>query len=558
MSILGPNTQTIVTHLRVHGAGLDPLLARLRLTSLLDAAALHPAGLAPSAIVCIRALRDPLPGALQVRGGARPPVAWERAVAASLDALVRRAARPSLGAVPANADAVLFADRAELLACLALDWLAGQAATRWWWRSLFRGADIAKVVAPLWLDTPEYIPAALAHMAEQGSAAHFARRLSDGEARALLRGITGSFGLPALQAALDTPLEDGTALEQGAEPALQALQRDSTPAAGGGSFQSQVMEAPSPPFQRDRQPARSEAPPSAPWRRWVPESGAGALGIEQQCLLGVGLLLQRAPAVARAPSFVPAVARWRSAAPAIEQERRHAMTATSPPQLIPDPSNSWLSVPNSPPKPGAATPTDRAATTTPTTQISGSLTGEPPAACSAQPGLAIAADDEAPLDAWPEPAIGSSIGAPPLDAPTEAPRPIEARITTELGGLFYLLNLGLFLNLYGDFTSPATAGIALPIWDFVTLVGRWLLAANLRMTRPGRCWLGWLGASWTRRPERASCRRMRGACRPIGWPHSPTRLATSTSPRTAGCAYATRKAFCCSTSRSTPQIPRDN
>ncbi|MDD2898198.1 MAG: hypothetical protein PHI31_05740, partial [Desulfuromonadaceae bacterium] len=52
---------------------------------------------------------------------------------------------------------------------------------------------------------------------------------------------------------------------------------------------------------------------------------------------------------------------------------------------------------------------------------------------------------------------------------------LEASVTTELGGLFYLINVGIFLNLYGDFTRPLQPGIALPIWTFVTLIGRRLL-----------------------------------------------------------------------------------
>ena len=64
-------------------------------------------------------------------------------------------------------------------------------------------------------------------------------------------------------------------------------------------------------------------------------------------------------------------------------------------------------------------------------------------------------------------------------AATDDPEPgaalREATIETELGGIFYLLNLGLALGLYGDFTTPAEPGIALPIWDFLALLGRDLL-----------------------------------------------------------------------------------
>ena len=52
----------------------------------------------------------------------------------------------------------------------------------------------------------------------------------------------------------------------------------------------------------------------------------------------------------------------------------------------------------------------------------------------------------------------------PLDAIT---------IETELGGLFYLINLAIFMEIYSDFTSPVEKFHEdLSIWDFVMIVGR--------------------------------------------------------------------------------------
>jgi hypothetical protein len=55
----------------------------------------------------------------------------------------------------------------------------------------------------------------------------------------------------------------------------------------------------------------------------------------------------------------------------------------------------------------------------------------------------------------------------------------ELRTPTQFGGVFYLINLGLYLGLYGDFTTPAQPGIALNIWDFVALVGRELIGEKV-------------------------------------------------------------------------------
>jgi hypothetical protein len=80
------------------------------------------------------------------------------------------------------------------------------------------------------------------------------------------------------------------------------------------------------------------------------------------------------------------------------------------------------------------------------------------------------------------PRRAEGVGAVPAAAgsatPAEASPPpylLEARVETKLGGLFYLINLGLYLELYGDFTTPLRPGLALSMWDFVTVVGRRLL-----------------------------------------------------------------------------------
>jgi hypothetical protein len=44
--------------------------------------------------------------------------------------------------------------------------------------------------------------------------------------------------------------------------------------------------------------------------------------------------------------------------------------------------------------------------------------------------------------------------------------------------LFFLLNVGLFLGLYGDFTTPDEPGIALDPWDFLELLGAKLVGRD--------------------------------------------------------------------------------
>ncbi|HTP09196.1 MAG TPA: hypothetical protein VMP08_13160, partial [Anaerolineae bacterium] len=52
-------------------------------------------------------------------------------------------------------------------------------------------------------------------------------------------------------------------------------------------------------------------------------------------------------------------------------------------------------------------------------------------------------------------------------------------VETEFGGACYFINLGLFLNLYSDFTTPLQPGLDLPIWDFMALVAQELLGEEV-------------------------------------------------------------------------------
>jgi hypothetical protein len=75
-------------------------------------------------------------------------------------------------------------------------------------------------------------------------------------------------------------------------------------------------------------------------------------------------------------------------------------------------------------------------------------------------------------------------GRPSLSRPEALSVPVPAGLSTtvetRLGGIFYLINLALFLDLYGDFTMPARLGLALSPWDFLTLLGERLVGPALR------------------------------------------------------------------------------
>src|SRR4051812_5944249 len=130
MTIQSTN-HTTIQRLRFHAASDDPLALRLRIGRELGNAAAQPPELAPNAILCVRRLRGRLAAGAHQQGIAAAR-AWEQALTSSLTRAMRQAARPALGDPASNAEAVHFGDRAELLSCLARDWLAGSATSHWW------------------------------------------------------------------------------------------------------------------------------------------------------------------------------------------------------------------------------------------------------------------------------------------------------------------------------------------------------------------------------------------------------------------------------------------
>lgn len=521
--------QTRVERLRLRGGVPDPTLARLRLTQMLGGARLHPPGLAPSAILCVRRLRGPAPGPLSARvacGMVSP--AWEQAVTAALGDLARRAARPARAYVPADAEAVLFADEAEMLACYVGDCRAGLAGARWWWKGLFRGAETHPVRALL--EAPACTPAVFEHLTRRGEAVAFVQTLGEREARALLRRVAHTYGLSHLQNELDAALDASRTADDTV----------GTRHAGGETFIRHQGSSPHEVLSR------------APWHAHAPE-GAG-LGPAQQTLLGVCILLRRAPALARSQSFARATRLWlldavtpRPSAPRVthkaapDAEELHAELTTLPPPTFAAPEdeacdNANLVTLTHDARPAEtrqedarhAAPSRRPQTTDAAVVEVSELTTPDVQLPQTVEGRAVASERAADVVRQHEPPAHASR----LNQQTASARPVPdatalrtASVETNVGGVFYLVNLALFLGLYGDFTTPAAPGIALDPWDFLALAGGrltgtrhaddpvWPLLARLagreEFEPPGRLYVpsdvwrvpaAWLGPF----PERAS------------------------------------------------------
>lgn len=467
---------TTIGRLRLVAATADPNALRMRGGSVLGALDLQPPAMPEQAILCIRKLHDPLPGGLDLRSSAAPrPAAWEAAMRDAVAGFFHRAVRPALGAVPANAEAVVFADRAELLACAARDAQRGTLASHWWWTHLLGGERSVAAVVREWTRSPAYVPAAAEVLAARGEIAAFARCVSSAEAVRLVEAVLRAHALPVL--AFDVV----TALTSSFTPPA-AILREPQPAV------PKVATLP------------GEIPGAPPWHAIVPELAAAALTVEQQSFVAIALVLRRAPALARSERFEREAAAWIESARQGERYRDAPMSprTVEPPTAGAELQGAARTVESHEatsengirediaPKPHPPTPSPvslspapgREGATTQKKEIQGHGGSPSPGGGWAGDGRGgqgvrfrsdAAPGFDTPLETAPPP---PEISANPtdLDITDPPPRP-DLAIDSDFAGIFFLLNVGIALGLYSDFTSPVQRGISLDVWDFLALTG---------------------------------------------------------------------------------------
>jgi hypothetical protein len=374
---------------------------RLRAERALAAAGLQPAGLPPSAVLVIRRLDL----ARRAPGGSRSDAALA-ALRREVEAQYRAAVRPATGAAASHAPAVLFADAAELLACLARDAVAGEVGRRWYWRQFIPPATAApaaalgaSALAAAWDAHAAALPRAFAQLGRD-EAARAVALLDPRQAAAVTRSLQSAYRIPDA-------------------------------------------------------PARPAGAAGAPWRPWLPVSNAAPLTPGAERLLGTGLALAHAPAYARSATFAAESAAW------LARGREGEPAPLSGPAAPPAPPSGRAAPPSGPlparvddrrgagQEAGAPGETDA-----PPARVSradlpqdaapriarlsfAAATQAVPAPDAAQPGRAPAA-------ARPEDALAHAAPLPPV----EAVRPwLAAGIATELAGAFCLLNLLSYLDL---------------------------------------------------------------------------------------------------------------
>lgn len=490
MRVFEESKKTVISLLRAKGNIRDRDWARMRLNTMFSTTDLGLGRLPPSAIVFIHHLRDPLPGALNLdREGILLPPAWEKSVQSTLNKLVSQAYRPALGFVPSSAESVIFLDKSEMLSCLASDWCDEKLLNRWWWKSLLK-TDLASSVLRVWLDSVQHAPDALERLARHGIAERFVLRLDNAGAKKVLDAILHNFALRELNEALTLALD----------ASAEDVKKDD---AGIGIESKQNLQAG---FYK------STSRDVAPWDRWVKEYKSD-MSPSQLYLLVTGLMLVRATAVARSNEFAEQLRLWhRSANEIITDEQPQIIASDSPAHdrygdtttsqtaarsftsandaeefIKSDAADSMTSLENIPVNDAQNFIDHSQLEITDHNDLNkvadGALEG------GSEISNATGAGDQSNTPKHelqnPDQLINDrnqSLKHADNDHEGAEITPlIEADIETSLGGIFYLINLGLFLNLYGDFTSPMRPGIALSIWDFLALVGGSLLGKRFEM-----------------------------------------------------------------------------
>src|SRR5215471_5092013 len=177
MAVLESNS-TVVGRLRVRTRSSD-LQAEQRIQEFVRNAKIEPAGLPRSAFLVVRHLSGPSALRLPVTGfSADEEANWQRALNCKLETLLAEASRPAAQAVPAGANAVLFLNKAEVLASLAEDWLCGSLATNWWWQWIFPMRTVSQAtLLTEWMRLPEFIPVAMQILAAKSLAVNFVRAI---------------------------------------------------------------------------------------------------------------------------------------------------------------------------------------------------------------------------------------------------------------------------------------------------------------------------------------------------------------------------------------------
>lgn len=294
-------TITQIGALHVKGVRRNEPAIRLAVSSQLGSAEFNPAGIPPSAILIVRSMKDPLPGKLPMQVVfTRIVPDWERSVQDKLYEIYRRAVRPERGLLADNADAIVFADEAELIACLTLALSRGEAWQQWWWRFIlkstppFLGSSVS--MTKVLCEKAACIPAVLGLLTDWDKSEKVVQTLKSDDVLNVLSAMLDSYEVKDIAAVVDSSAMStilGSKEEDKKEPLSWNLIEKKRQHDKEFVLTSHVQKA------------------SSPWNRYLNSKAVPReLGKKHACLLGMGLMLKQMPWIARSSDFQAEVVDW--------------------------------------------------------------------------------------------------------------------------------------------------------------------------------------------------------------------------------------------------------
>jgi hypothetical protein len=255
----------------------DALRTRLRISHLLQGGDYSPPGFSPHAILLVRhlAVTRPLPLSFRLNSN------FETQIRDAITRLYRNAVRPVGGRIPATADAVLFTDMGEWLACLGVAIADRQVERAWYWRACLRNQAVSSpsILVAACVSEPRFVPAAFVRLVQCERLGAVLKFFSPREADTIFHALAREWRLP--QGSISHP----------------SVRTHS---------QATVETAP----HHDEGVVESGTKPL--WRTWLPESEkfCAALPVETRRLLASAVVLFHAPAVACSASFAGEINKW--------------------------------------------------------------------------------------------------------------------------------------------------------------------------------------------------------------------------------------------------------
>jgi hypothetical protein len=473
-------TETQIGKLEVRGAPRDDPALRLAVSNQLGSADLTSPGLPPSAILVVRRFSDPLPRRLDTEGGfIHVDSEWETAARAALSDLHRRARRPDQGRIVGNPEAVIFSDEAEFLACLSIDVSHGSAWRHWWWQTILRRMPPiqgrSSGVKSLFCHRALYIPAAISLLNQWGKVVPVVGAMTRADSLAVMRAMADSHGLgPWIDGLQHTLLRSGQ-------------DRDYRKRHSSAKSTQETVRDNSNRRNRLTGLSRTENEDSTPWHRFV-DFGIPDKDLirEQAALLGLGVVLHRAPHVVHRSDFQGVVADWwlgkNDNSNKILADRQKSDDQPRPPE---QPFKTKR--PETVVKRAAVVKTESSGRekydkneqleAAPIKRDSGaivSLDGR-----QGMIGSRLSQDQTQEKAPWssedaasPDPTQRSAVRAPP---PFFSPEFSPKGTRTRLGGVLYLINLMQQLNLPACFEPDWPATCRLGSWETLEVLARGLL-----------------------------------------------------------------------------------